>query len=241
MPAWLRSAAQALLEVLLPARCLRCGGPPAAVSVERRANLRWCDPPQLCAACRDALLAPRPVVAVLSRGDKPLTVAAGRPTDAALVEIVAAWKYRGRRGLGPPLAALADAGWEGAVAAGGPVDALVPIPLHARRRRERGFNQAEQLARLLGRRRRVPVRTGWLVRSRATAQQAKLASRSAARDRNVAGAFALAGRNAGVAPRVGLVDDLVTSGATALAAAASLRAGGADVRWVLAAGLARQA
>ncbi|MBC8422759.1 ComF family protein [bacterium] len=155
--------------------------------------------------------------------------------------LVAAWKYRGCRGLASPLAELADAGWDSAVAAGGEVAVLVPIPLHPRRRRERGFNQAALLAGLLAARRDLPVLDDLLLRSRATGQQAKLSSRSTDRDRNVAGAFGLARRDSARDLRVGLVDDLVTSGATALAAAACLRGAGVRVGWVLAAGLARRA
>ncbi len=172
-------------------------------------------------------------------GVEELPAVAGKPTDVGLVAIVSAWKYRGYRGLALPLAALAETGWHLAEAAGGTVDALVPVPLHPRRRRERGFNQAEMLACEIGRRRNVPVHTGLLVRKLATAQQAKLSSRSDARDRNVDGAFAFTDQGAGAVRRVGLVDDLVTSGATALAVASCLRRGGVAVSWILAAGLVR--
>lgn len=242
MQTWLNVAARALLEVVLPVRCIRCGATcaeetPAVVP----AGLRWCDSDLLCGTCREDLLAPLPTSTTLTRNGETLTAAAGRPTDAALVEIVAAWKYRGCRGLALSLAELADAGWDSAVAAGGAVDALVPIPLHPRRRRERGFNQAALLAGLLAADRGVPVIDDLLVRRRATAQQAKLSSQSNHRDRNVTGAFGLARRDTARGLRVGLVDDLVTSGATALAATACLRGAGVRVGWVLAAGLARHA
>ncbi|MBU1074329.1 hypothetical protein KKG45_13880, partial [bacterium] len=190
-------------------------------------------------ACRESLLCPEPLFVTLGKVGSTLPAAAGMPTNAGLVEIVSCWKYRGYRGLAVPLSALVDAAWDIAETVGGPVDMLVPMPLHPRRRRERGFNQAELLARLVGRRRSLPVHADLLVRRRATAQQAKLSSRSADRGRNVSGAFALAGRGAGEIGRVGLVDDLVTSGATALAAAACLREGGVSVSWILAAGAVR--
>ncbi|MDO9170544.1 MAG: hypothetical protein Q7W29_01795, partial [bacterium] len=105
------------------------------------------------------------------------------------------------------------------------------------RRRERGFNQAEALARAVGAEVDRPVRPELLRRRRATSQQAHFAGDDPRRRRNVADAFAarppLDGRT-----RVALVDDLVTSGATLAAAAAALRAAGWTVVWSAAAGAA---
>jgi len=108
------------------------------------------------------------------------------------------------------------------------------VPLHPRRRRERGFNQAELLARALAARLTRECEPAALVRRRETRPQAGLTA--AARRRNVAGAFAVR-RQARVAGRlVVLVDDVVTTGATVAACAHALRAAGArEVRLVSAA------
>jgi ComF family protein len=106
-------------------------------------------------------------------------------------------------------------------APGAPPAALVPIPLHSRRLRARGFNPALQVTRELARMTRAPVRHV-LVRTRDTSSQTGLAR--SARRRNVAGAFA-ARREA--PERVWLVDDVVTTGATLEAAARVLRRAGA--------------
>jgi ComF family protein len=96
---------------------------------------------------------------------------------------------------------------------------LVPVPLHRRRLAERGYNQAGLLARLWGQRLGLPVRHGVLRRVRATAAQAELAGHQ--RHRNMQGAF----RAQGVAGRdIILVDDVVTSMATAEAATEALLA-----------------
>lgn len=102
---------------------------------------------------------------------------------------------------------------------------LVPIPLHRSRRRQRGFDQARWLAEQVGARLGLRVAAGVLVRTRATLPQGD--PRVTSREANVGGALQLA-RPAPVRGRsVILVDDVLTSGATAREAAAALRAAGA--------------
>ena len=100
-------------------------------------------------------------------------------------------------------------------------DALVPVPLHRRRARERGFNQARLLCEALAERGGPPILDA-LVRVRATKPQSRL--QEAERWKNLVGAFTLAEPVAG--KRLILVDDVRTTGATAAACAAALYAGG---------------
>jgi predicted amidophosphoribosyltransferase len=228
---------ESLLDLAAPEACALCGarrgavpwcaaGPPVA-------GLRRLDRSHLCLSCHGALAAAPPCGAVLPGG---LPVFAAAATTGPLVAAVGAWKYQGLRGLGWPLAAALGpaAGALAAAVDGTPV--LVPIPLHRRRRRERGFNQAAVLARL------VALARGWevadlLVRRRATGQQARLDD-DALRARNLAGAFAAGGEEVrGAAGPLVLVDDIVTSGATAAAAAHALALGGRRPAAVLALGL----
>jgi ComF family protein len=114
-----------------------------------------------------------------------------------------------------------------------PAQAIVPVPLHPRRLRERGYDQALELARPLARRLDLPLRDDLLRRVRATVAQSRLDA--ARRQRNLRGAFAV--QKSGQLPaHIALVDDVMTTGATVHAAAkALLRAGVARVDvWVCA-------
>lgn len=111
----------------------------------------------------------------------------------------------------------------GALASAPRPDAIVPIPLHVRRLRQRGYDQALELARPLADALSLPLRTDLLLRSRSTAPQSELHADE--RQRNVAKAFAVP---PGVTrpAHVCLVDDVMTTGATLQAAARVLRAAG---------------
>jgi ComF family protein len=147
--------------------------------------------------------------------------------DGALRAVVHALKYDGRRSLADPLARrMREHGqWvlDGA-------DAIVPVPLHPSRRRERGFNQATDLAGRLG----FPV-AAILRRIRHTVPQTTLAAGQ--RHGNVLDAFAATRRAADYSGRiVVVVDDVSTTGATLEACArALLESGIGEVRALTAA------
>lgn len=147
----------------------------------------------------------------------------------------------GKLKFGHSLAAgrvLADL-WRDAVEEDTPAlpDLFVPVPLHAGRLRERGYNQALELARPLARALRVALAPHLLLRTRATPAQSNLDA--AVRRRNLRGAFAVeAGARASdiSRQRIALVDDVMTTGATLRECArVLLRAGAAQVDvWALA-------
>jgi ComF family protein len=150
------------------------------------------------------------------------------PYDGALRDILHALKYEGRRSLARPIAALMRA--RGMDVLNG-AHCLVPVPLHPARRRQRGFNQAADLAGHLGLRIHAA-----LLRTRHTRTQTDLPA--AERQHNVLGAFALArGAAKDVSGRViVLVDDVSTTGATLDACARVLKEAGAiEVRALTAA------
>ena len=100
------------------------------------------------------------------------------------------------------------------------VDLLVPVPLHAARQRERGYNQAEQIAHGLAEALTIPLDAGCVRRCRPTLQQARL--QASERVTNTEGAFETARPPAGSPLCIGLVDDVLTTGATLSACAAAL-------------------
>jgi ComF family protein len=216
--------ANRLLDAALPARCPGCGveGPP------------------LCAACATALDA---------RLDLPAGIAIGLPSDVPAPLLQLEWcapfsgvvrtalhelKYSGEQRLAGPLGAAIARRWR-RVGAGG--DIVVPVPVHAERRRRRGYDQAELIARVAAAELNLPC-ASILERSRATIAQFDLDR--AARAVNVTGAFRLRlgtadgstrqeARTAG--PLAGhwiiLVDDVVTTGASLAACSAPLIEAGA--------------
>jgi ComF family protein len=145
--------------------------------------------------------------------------------------LVHALKYGDRMDLAPTMGGwMARAGRELLAEA----DALIPVPLHWRRLWARRFNQSAALARVMARASGIPVLDDVLRRRRATAQQVGLPR--AQRATNVEGAFAVpAERRAAISGRrLVLVDDVLTSGATAdTCARALLRAGAANVDLVV--------
>ena len=151
---------------------------------------------------------------------------AGLVRSSLAMELIHEFKYQRRISCGPTLAALAARAFEdprlGAALDGG--WPLVPVPLHARRMGWRQFNQAEEIARPLGRRFGLPVVLA-LKRVRPTATQTRL-SRSQ-RQKNLKGAFALT-RDVSGWPGVVLVDDVLTTGSTVDECARVLRGGGAQ-------------
>lgn len=224
----LRTVCDAILSVLLAPTCAACDAPldhPTRGPVCGRcwASILPITPP-LCEVCGDPLPSWRVISVPAFRCARCRRITrriqrcrAIGEYDGALRAIVHALKYDGRRSLARPLAARMR---EQGAAILADADAAVPVPLHPSRQRERGFNQARDLARYLG----VPVSAA-LRRVRPTVPQVSLAA--ARRHGNVRDAFAATRTAAALSGKiVVLVDDVRTTGATLDACARALEESG---------------
>jgi competence protein ComFC len=140
--------------------------------------------------------------------------------EGLLREWIHLYKYGRVKTMVRPLSELAEA----ALPRGEQWDAVVPVPLHWRRRWSRGFNQSNLLAHVIARRSGIPVIQA-LKRVRYTSTQTGLSNTG--RRKNVAAAFAAVRRHPVVGRRILLVDDVMTTGSTATACASILRRAGA--------------
>jgi ComF family protein len=207
-----------LLDAALPARCPGCGA----------------EGPPICPACSPALDA---------RLELPAGIPIGLPSDVPPPLLQLEWcapfsgvvrsalhelKYGGEQRIAIPLGRAIARRWQ-RVSAGG--DVIVPVPVHAERRRRRGYDQAELIARVAASELGLPC-APVLERARATIAQFDLDR--PARAVNVTGAFRLLARPGDRAPArplggrwIVLVDDVVTTGASLAACAEPLIEAGA--------------
>ncbi len=251
---WGSTPPASLLELILPEHCSVCEAVKGTVTWCPKgptlSGLRSWDGPHMCAECFSNLQqASAEGQEWIVSGESAVPVVAGQRTHGQLVDLVGQWKYKGLRGLVWPLSQLLQPALSSCHWLAGSNLIWVPLPLHGRRQRERGFNQACMLAGQLAWTWGGQLCNDLVVRRRNTGQQAKLES-DAERADNLRDAFG-AGKGlrdlvyqfntTGIMeelPRIILVDDLVTSGATAGALVHLIHSWGLSVEAVVCLGVA---
>jgi ComF family protein len=209
-----------ILDIVFPTSCSFCSNPIGDSTIPYFCTACWADfapiqgpvcphcgrpfdspesltnsPDHVCLACRREP----------PRYDQALSIGY---FEGSLREAVHQFKYRPCRSLGRPLGEWMAANVRMVTA----IDVVMPVPLHKKRLRERGFNQALLLAHRMSEAHRLPYCCDNLYRVRPTRPQVELTG--AERVRNVAGAFALRQPEEVRDRTVVLVDDVFTSGAT---------------------------
>ena len=236
LPDWrykLATAGQAMLDLLYPPRCPGCG----------RVGFTFCDacqnrieppPAPACTRCGQPAETERLCVTCRETPSHLDRIASIAVFACPLRDAIHDLKYNNARSLARPLGARMATAWRQANFA---ADVIVPVPLHASRLAERGYNQSALLARIISKEIGVPIDESILIRVKATQQQAKL--KAVERRENVKDAFVCRGSVAG--KRIVLVDDVCTTGSTLEACAAALHTSDAASVWAFTLARARWA
>ncbi len=219
MPVRLKQVVNATLDFIFPISCLGCGAEGAYLCPDCREGLpvlrqpycAHCAQPQSGTPCRWCRAAPLALDGIVA----PFLM------EGAVREAVLQLKYHQVRGLAPTMGGLLEQAWR---AKGLSADLVLPVSLHSRRLRQRGYNQSALLAKALSRVLGVPCDDAALVRTRDTSPQVGLSREK--RVLNVQDCFRSSDAVAGRA--VVLVDDVATTGSTLSACAEALRKAGAE-------------
>ena len=214
-----KQVVNATLDFIFPISCLGCGAEGAYLCPVCREGLpalrqpycARCAQPQSGTPCRWCRAAPLALDGIVA----PFLM------EGAVREAVLQLKYHQVRGLAPTMGGLLEQAWQ---AKGLSADLVLPVPLHPRRLRQRGYNQSALLAKTVSRGLGVPCDEAALVRTRDTGPQVGLTREK--RVLNVQDCFRSSDAVAGRA--VVLVDDVATTGSTLSACAEALRKSGAE-------------
>ncbi len=216
-----------VLNLLFPQRCIGCGKEGDLICYSCQTSLPRVMPP-LCPRCGRPQPGGMLCSSCVSWRAEIDGIRSPFRFEGVMREAIHQLKYRKLRALATTLAQLLN---DYLITNPVPGDVLVPVPLHRKRLRERGYNQSSLLARELSKLNNLAVVGDCLVRQRHASPQAR-ASNVDERQRNVADAFAccdcrLRGK------QVLLIDDVSTSGVTLDACASALKAAGATSVWGL--------
>lgn len=232
--AWLANISNVLVDLLFPPHCAACQSLGAWLCTDCLNKIETIRPP-VCQTCGLPAEEPQTFGSPASVCERcqtiPLLLDGLRAYafyDGPLRQAIHQFKYQDLRSLAGPLGKVMSQGWASLTPNDLSIDAIVPVPLHPTRQRQRGYNQAALLAIEVGAHLQLPVIQDVLVRTRATAPQVDL--RAQERRANVQDAFRCTG-NSLSGKRVMLLDDVCTTGSTLESACATLREAGTRSVW----------
>jgi len=229
---------RALLDIVFPPLCHACKEfiPDAGdlhLCLRCRGEVHDVSSP-LCAVCGVPFATPggidHPCGACLATPPRFAAARAAVLFDGVARDLIHRFKYDRKVHLARPLTLLAQEALATFAATIG-ADLLIPVPLHRRRLRERGFNQAVLLGRPLAKAWNIPLVVNNLQRIRWTEPQVTLSATE--REANVRGAFALAVPAAVRGKKIVLLDDVYTTGSTVAECSRVLRQAGAEGIYVI--------
>ncbi len=227
-----------ITDLVFPPRCLTCGSileehGPLPLCPACEAGIRHIRSP-LCPCCGipfPSTEGPDHLCGDCLTAEKPYALArsVGR-YEGTLLEAIHRFKYRGKPGVGKVLGKIM-ADFAGSIWDMEAFSLIIPVPLHRKRLRQRGFNQAVVLARVIAKRFALPLDFTALRRTLPTAPQVGLGRQE--RSANVRGAFSAVRPERIAGRRLLLVDDVYTTGSTLAECASVLMRAGAEAVAVL--------
>ena len=215
------------LDLLFPRHCVGCGKEGDFFCLSCRQLLEPIKPP-ICPLCGIPQKNGTPCSSCVEWKTEIDGMRSPFKFEGVIRQAIHHLKYQNLRAMAAPLAELLTEYLNDNPL---PADALMPVPLHHKRLRERGYNQSRLIARELEKHTGFPVIDDCLARQRHTSPQARTGS-AAERRHNVENAFTCCNERA-KGRQVLLIDDVSTSGATLSACAAALKEAGAASVWGL--------
>jgi ComF family protein len=215
------------LNLLFPYRCLGCGKEGELICPSCQHKLPRINPP-ICPKCGRPQSSGTICPTCYNQRYEIDGMRSPFRFEAVMRQAIHQFKYRNLRAIAEPLSSLLG---DYLTTNPMPGEVLIPVPLHHKRLRERGYNQSELLSRELNKLIGLPVVADCLVREQHASPQV-VATSVSERQNNVANAFTCHDRRL-KDKKVLLIDDIATSGATLNACASALKATGANSVWGL--------
>lgn len=209
---------------LLPSKCVLSGEDSELMDISERLVESWRVPLEVCPQCCEPSPGGQVCGACLTKPPSFDRTQVGFYFEKELVDLVYGLKYQNRFAFSRILAELLMSRLQD-----DKVDALVFVPLHVKRRRDRGYNQAELIAQQLAKHFRIPLIGNGVERVMDTPSQTHLDAKQ--RHRNLKNAFKVDSSAFRGVRRIALVDDVITTGATMLQLSRAIKSH-TEIEWV---------